>query len=60
LENMLRLTRMGAVMMPANPGFYHRPQSVEDLIDFMVARVLDHLDVPHQLMPRWGVEELPG
>ncbi|MEJ2675450.1 MAG: UbiX family flavin prenyltransferase, partial [Acidihalobacter sp.] len=59
LENMLRLTRMGAVMMPANPGFYHRPQSVEDLIDFMVARVLDHLDVPHQLMPRWGVEELP-
>lgn len=59
LENMLRLTRMGAVMMPANPGFYHRPKSVEDLIDFMVARVLDHLDVPHRLMPRWGVEEAP-
>ena len=57
LENMLRLTRMGAVMMPANPGFYHRPQSVEELVDFMVARVLDHLDVPHRLMPRWGVEE---
>ncbi|MEJ2480963.1 MAG: UbiX family flavin prenyltransferase, partial [Acidihalobacter sp.] len=59
LENMLRLTRMGAVMMPANPGFYHRPQSVDDLVDFMVARVLDHLDVPHRLMPRWGVEEAP-
>ena len=59
LENMLRLTRMGAVMMPANPGFYHRPQSVDDLVDFMVARVLDHLDVPHLLMPRWGVEEAP-
>lgn len=59
LENMLRLTRMGAVMMPANPGFYHRPKSVDDLIDFMVARVLDHLNVPHQLMPRWGLEEAP-
>lgn len=59
LENMLRLTRMGAVMMPANPGFYHRPKSVDDLIDFMVARALDHLNVPHQLMPRWGLEEAP-
>ncbi|APZ42801.1 flavin prenyltransferase UbiX [Acidihalobacter ferrooxydans] len=57
LENMLRLTRMGAVMMPANPGFYHRPQSVDDLVDFMVARVLDHLDVPQDLLPRWGLEE---
>lgn len=57
LENMLRLTRMGAVMMPANPGFYHRPSSVDDLVDFMVARILDHLDVPHSLMPRWGMEE---
>ncbi|WP_267887968.1 flavin prenyltransferase UbiX [Acidihalobacter yilgarnensis] len=54
LENMLRLTRMGAVMMPANPGFYHRPQSIEDLIDFMVARVLDHLSVPQGLLPPWG------
>lgn len=58
LENMLRLTRMGAVIMPANPGFYHRPQSVEDLIDFMVARVLDHLSVPQTLLPAWG-ELLP-
>ena len=54
LENMLRLTRMGAVIMPANPGFYHHPESVDDMIDFMVARVLDQLGLPHTIMPRWG------
>jgi len=54
LENMLRLARMGAIIMPANPGFYHRPATVEDLVDFVVARTLDHLDVPHDLMARWG------
>lgn len=54
LENMLKLTRMGAVIMPASPGFYHRPGSVQDLIDFIVARILDHLDLPQELMPRWG------
>ncbi|MCK0165588.1 flavin prenyltransferase UbiX [Marinobacter sp. S6332] len=54
LENMLRLTQMGAVIMPASPGFYHRPESVEDLVDFIVARILDHLDLPQDLMPRWG------
>lgn len=54
LENMLRVTRMGAVMMPASPGFYNRPKNVADLIDFMVARILDHLDVDHDLLPRWG------
>ncbi|WP_336367209.1 flavin prenyltransferase UbiX [Marinobacter sp. C2H3] len=54
LDNMLRLTRMGAVILPASPGFYHRPQSIEDLVDFVVARLLDHLDVPQDLMPRWG------
>ena len=54
LENMLRLTRMGAVMMPASPGFYHNPQSVDDLVDFMVARILDHLDLPQTLVPRWA------
>lgn len=53
LENMLRLTRAGAVVMPAAPGFYHRPERVEDLVDFMVARVLDHLEVPHRLVERW-------
>ena len=54
LENMLSLTRAGAVVMPASPGFYHRPRSVDDLVDFIVARVLDHLGVEHTLVPRWG------
>ena len=54
LENMLRLAQAGAVIMPANPGFYFRPQTVEDIVDFMVARVLDHLDVAHSLSARWG------
>ncbi len=54
LENMLKLARMGAVIMPANPGFYHQPKRVEDLVDFMVARVLDHLAIEHHLVPRWG------
>lgn len=57
LENMLRLSRAGAVILPANPGFYHRPKSVQDLVDFVVARVLDHLGVPNALVRRWGAEE---
>ncbi len=54
LENMLTLARAGAVILPPAPGFYGRPRSVEDLVDFVVARVLDHLDVRHALGPRWG------
>ena len=54
LENMLRLIRAGAVILPPNPGFYHHPQTVADLVDFVVARILDQLRVPHRLMPRWG------
>ncbi|MCG6966904.1 MAG: UbiX family flavin prenyltransferase [Chromatiaceae bacterium] len=54
LQNMLRLAQAGAVIMPANPGFYFGPRSVDDLVDFMVARVLDHLAVPHNLSARWG------
>ena len=54
LENMLRLARLGAVILPANPGFYHHPQSVGDLVDFVVARILDQLGVPHRLLARWG------
>jgi 4-hydroxy-3-polyprenylbenzoate decarboxylase len=57
LENMLRLSRAGAVILPPNPGFYHHPQSVEDMVDFVVARILDQLAVPHTLMPRWGAGE---
>jgi 4-hydroxy-3-polyprenylbenzoate decarboxylase len=56
LENMLRLARAGAVILPPNPGFYHGPRSVQDLVDFVVARVLDRLEVPHSLMPPWGEE----
>lgn len=56
LENMLKLARMGAVIMPPNPGFYHHPQGVEDLVDFVVARVLDHLDIEQSLTPRWGLD----
>ncbi|TNE81606.1 MAG: UbiX family flavin prenyltransferase, partial [Gammaproteobacteria bacterium] len=58
LENMLKLTRMGAVVMPASPGFYHNPRSVEDLVDFLVARLLDHLEIPQELMPRWGQDKV--
>ena len=54
LENMLRVTRAGAVVMPASPGFYHRPAAISDLVDFVVARVLDHLGVAHALTRRWG------
>jgi 4-hydroxy-3-polyprenylbenzoate decarboxylase len=56
LENMLALTRAGAVVMPASPGFYHRPAKVGDLVDFVVARVLDHLGVAQQLVRAWGGE----
>ncbi len=54
LENMLRLARAGAVILPPNPGFSHHPQNVGDLVDFVVARILDQVAVPHSLMQRWG------
>lgn len=56
LENMLRLSHAGAVILPPNPGFYHHPQSVGDMVDFVVARILDHLGVEHRLVKRWGGE----
>ena len=56
LENMLRLSRMGVVILPPAPGFYTHPQSVQDMVDFVVARVLDQIGVPNTLMPRWGEE----
>jgi 4-hydroxy-3-polyprenylbenzoate decarboxylase len=56
LENMLKLSRMNAVILPANPGFYHRPQSVEAIVDFIVARILDQLSIKHTLMVPWGVD----
>ncbi|WP_318458102.1 flavin prenyltransferase UbiX [Photobacterium leiognathi] len=57
LENMLKLSKLGVTVMPAAPGFYHQPQSIDDLIDFMVARILDHLGVEQGLVPRWGYDQ---
>jgi 4-hydroxy-3-polyprenylbenzoate decarboxylase len=56
LGNMLRLARAGAIVMPASPGFYHRPKQVTDLIDFVVARMLDHLGVEQNLVKRWRAD----
>jgi len=54
LQNMLTLSQMGVTIMPAAPGFYHNPKSIEDLIDFMVGRMLDHIGIEQSIMPRWG------
>ncbi|MGH8712753.1 MAG: flavin prenyltransferase UbiX [Casimicrobiaceae bacterium] len=54
LENMLKLSRAGAVILPPSPGFYGHPQTIEDMIDFVVARILDQLGIEHALGPRWG------
>lgn len=54
LENMLSLTRAGATILPASPGFYHNPESIDELIDFVVSRILDHLKLDIELGPRWG------
>lgn len=54
LENLLKLAQLGVTVMPAMPGFYQNPQSVDDMVDFMVARVLDHLGLPQTLLPKWG------
>ncbi|HLE57618.1 MAG TPA: flavin prenyltransferase UbiX [Rhodothermia bacterium] len=53
LQNMLRLTRAGAVVLPAAPGFYHRPEKISDMVDFIVARVMDQLGIPNRLGKRW-------
>lgn len=56
LENMLKLTQLGAVVIPASPGFYMQPQTINELIDFIVARILDQLGIEQDLLPRWGEE----
>jgi len=53
LENMLKLARAGAVILPASPGFYGKPKRIEDLVDFVVARILDHIGVDHAIGARW-------
>jgi flavin prenyltransferase len=60
LENMLRLTRAGAVVLPASPGFYDRPRSIDDLIDFVAGRILSHVRVDHGIGPRWASGERPA
>lgn len=54
LENMLKLTQMGATVIPASPGFYMQPTTIEEMVDFIVARILDQLGIEQDLMPRWG------
>jgi len=54
LENMLKLSNLGVTILPASPGFYHQPQSIDDLIDFVVARILNCLNIPQDMLPRWG------
>jgi len=54
LENMLKLARLGVVMLPATPGFYQNPTSVDDIVDFIVARILEQLGIKHNLLPAWG------
>ncbi|PMH42545.1 aromatic acid decarboxylase [Vibrio sp. 10N.286.49.B3] len=57
LENMHKLSTMGVTIMPAAPGFYHQPKTIDDLVDFMVARILDHLGIEQGLVPRWGYDQ---
>ena len=54
LENMLKLARLGVTILPPNPGFYHQPAGVEELVDFVVARILDQLGIEQRLTARWG------
>jgi 4-hydroxy-3-polyprenylbenzoate decarboxylase len=54
LENLLRLARMGVCVLPANPGFYHKPKIIDDLVDFVVARILDQLGIEHGVSRRWS------
>lgn len=58
LENMLRLSRAGATIMPASPGFYHRPKTIDDLVDHLVYRILDQFDIPHSRKTQWTGEEV--
>lgn len=59
LENMLKLSNMGVTIMPAAPGFYHKPKSIQDLVDFVVARILNHLDIVQTLVEPWGYQQAP-
>jgi 4-hydroxy-3-polyprenylbenzoate decarboxylase len=60
LENMAAVTRAGAVVLPASPSFYSKPASIDALLDTVVARILDHVGLPQDLMPRWGDPQAKG
>ena len=59
LENMLKLSRAGARILPASPGFYHRPNSIGELVDHLCYRILDQFDIPHLSNTKWTGEEVP-
>ena len=54
LENMLKLARLGVCLLPPNPGFYYRPTSIDEVVDFVVAKILDQANIDHDIQPRWG------
>jgi 4-hydroxy-3-polyprenylbenzoate decarboxylase len=58
LENMAKLSSWDTIVMPASPGFYNHPETINDLVDFVVARILDHLKLSHNLGKRWSGDEL--
>ena len=58
LENMLKLSKIGVTIMPAAPGFYHKPKNIDDLVTFVAGKILDHFGVEHELFKRWGQDEL--
>lgn len=58
LEHMLKLSNLGVTILPASPGFYHQPQTIDDLVDFVVARILNLLNIPQDMLPRWGEHHL--
>ena len=60
LEHMLTLARLGVTIMPASPGFYQQPENINDMVDFVVARILDQLNIGHKLIPAWGTKKLPS
>ncbi len=60
LQNLLELARLGAIVLPAMPGFYHRPESVADLVDFVVGKILDRLRLDHDLVRRWATPNAPA
>ncbi len=60
IRNMLTLSQAGAIILPASPGFYHNPRSIDDIADFIAAKVLDHLNIDNDLLPCWGKKKESG